>query len=107
MLALDVYDDGLVRHLVPNSIGFVAEVLGLHLPQAAFRVAHTGEDAVRPGIAHKPSAAIFDLEMEGLGGEGAAIALRATSQGSLLFIALSGSVSRLAELRKKDTRITF
>ena len=107
MLALDVHDDGLVRHPVLNGIGLMAEVLGLHLPQAAFRVASTGEDAVRPGIAHKPSAAIFDLEMEGLGEEGAAIAVHATSQGSLLLIALSASVSRLAELQKKDTRITF
>ena len=84
-----------------DAADMMAEVLSLHLPQAAFRVAYTGEDAVQRGIAHRPGAAIFDLEMAGLGEEGAAMALRAASQGSLLLIALSGSVSRLAELRKK------
>ena len=84
-----------------DAADMMAEVLGLHFPKAVLRVAYTGEEAVQLGIAHRPGAAIFDLEMAGLGGEGAAMALRAVSQGSLLLIALSGSVSRLAELQKK------
>ena len=53
-----------------DAADMMAEVLSLHLPQAAFRVAYTGEDAVQRGIAHRPGAAIFDLEMAGLGGSG-------------------------------------
>ena len=80
----------------------LAALLALHLPTAKFHVVYTGEDAVAVGTERRPHAAILDLEMSGLGGEGAANALRRALQDSqALFIALSGNVLRLAELRKK------
>jgi CheY-like chemotaxis protein len=78
----------------------LAAVLELYLPDAVIRVVYTGEDAVDAATKQRPDAAIFDLEMSGLGGEGAARALRSTFRDSRPFlIALSGNVLRLGELR--------
>ncbi|MGJ7495356.1 response regulator [Variovorax sp. RT4R15] len=79
-------------------------LLTLELQGAVVRVVYTGEDAVAAGTEHRPDAAIFDLEMIGLGGEGAARALRSAYPDSqLLLIALSGNVLRLAALRETGT----
>jgi CheY-like chemotaxis protein len=79
----------------------LAAVLELNLPDAVIRVVYTGEDAVDAATKQRPDAAIFDLEMSGLGGEGAARALHSTFRDSRPFlIALSGNVLRLGELRE-------
>jgi CheY-like chemotaxis protein len=78
----------------------LAASLELYLPDGVVRVVYTGEDAVDAATKQRPDAVIFDLEMGGLGGEGAARALRSTFRDSrLLYIALSGNVLRLAALR--------
>lgn len=79
----------------------MSELLALYFPQAVLRVAYTGEQAVQLSIERRPTAAIFDLEMAGLGGEGAAHAVRSVFQDQPpLLIALSGNIVRLAALRK-------
>lgn len=80
----------------------MAEILAVYFPDAKFQVAYTGEDAVRMSADRQPGIAIMDLEMPGMGGEAAAHALRSTClDGSLLLVALSGNVLRLAALREK------
>jgi CheY-like chemotaxis protein len=51
-------------------------LLGLHLPQAAVRVAHGGQTGLELAIRERPDAAVLDLEMPGLDGEALAFALR-------------------------------
>lgn len=87
-----------------DAADLLSAVLTLYLPHAVVRVVYTGEDAVAVGTAHRPDAAILDLEMSGLGGEGVARALRSEFRDSrLLLIALSGNVLRLAALRETGT----
>ena len=75
-------------------------LLGLHLPQAAVRVAHGGQAGLDLAIRERPDAAILDLEMPGLDGEALAFALRAAyPDAAPLLIALSGNVVRLAQIR--------
>lgn len=84
-----------------DTADMMSELLALYFPEAVLRVAYTGEQAVQLGLERRPTAAIFDLEMAGLGGEGAANALRSEFHGPPpLLIALSGNVVRLSELRK-------
>ena len=75
-------------------------LLSLHLPEASIRVVYTGQDAVAAGTAQRPDAAVLDLEMNGLDGEGVAQAFRsAFPRARPLLIALSGNLLRLAALR--------
>jgi CheY-like chemotaxis protein len=77
-----------------------AEVLALYFPGAAIRVAYSGEDAVQSARVRRPTVAIFDLSMAGLGGAGAARVLRSEwPETAPLLIALSGAAERLAELK--------
>lgn len=87
-----------------DAADLLSTVLTLYLPDAVVRVAYTGEEAVAMATKDRPHAAIFDLEMSGLGGEGAARALRAAFPDTrLILIALSGNVLRLAALRTTGT----
>ena len=80
----------------------MSELLGLYFPQAAIRVAYSGEDAVKLGKERQPSVAIFDLEMVGLGGAGAARELRRQwPDVPPLLIALSGNLVKLEALRSE------
>ncbi|WP_354328571.1 response regulator [Variovorax paradoxus] len=75
-------------------------LLGLHLPQAAVRVAHGGQAGLDLAIRERPDAAVLDLEMPGLDGEALAFALRAAyPDAAPLLIALSGNVVRLAQIQ--------
>jgi CheY-like chemotaxis protein len=80
----------------------LAEILAIYFPHALIRVAYTGEQAIEMAVDQRPSVAIFDLEMAGVGGEGAALALRSgvRPQPLPMMIALSGNVLRLAQLRE-------
>ena len=76
-------------------------LLSLHLPGASIRVVYTGQDAVAAGTAERPDAAVLDLEMNGLDGEGVARTFRsAFLEFRPLLIALSGNLLRLAALRQ-------
>jgi CheY-like chemotaxis protein len=87
-----------------DAADLLSEVLTLYLPEAVVRVVYTGEDAVAAATEKRPDAAVLDLEMVGLGGEGAARALRSAFPDSrLLLIALSGNVLRLGALRQTGT----
>ncbi|MBT2333641.1 response regulator [Variovorax paradoxus] len=59
-----------------DAADLLSAVLSLRLHGASIRVAYTGKDAVAAGTAQPPDAAILDLEMSGLDGEGVARALR-------------------------------
>jgi DNA-binding response OmpR family regulator len=84
-----------------DAANLLSTVLSLRLQGASIRVAYTGKDAVAAGTALRPDAAILDLEMVGLDGEGVARALRSAFPDSqLLLIAVSGNTVRLAELRQ-------
>lgn len=79
-----------------------AEVLTMYFPHARVRVAYSGEEAVKLSNERRPGAAIFDLEMPGLGGAGAARALRSMwPDVPPLLIALSGNLSKLDTLRRE------
>ncbi|RST52069.1 response regulator [Variovorax sp. DXTD-1] len=79
----------------------LSAVLSLRLPGASIRTAYTGNAAVAAGTAQRPDAAILDLEMAGLDGEGVAHALRSAYPDSRpLLIAVSGNTLRLGELRQ-------
>lgn len=79
----------------------LSELLVLYFPDAAIRVAHRGEDAVKLANERRPRVAIFDLEMVGLGGAGAAKELRLVwPEAPPLLIALSGNVLKLDALRR-------
>ena len=87
-----------------DAADMLSAVLSLYLPGAVVRIAYTGEDAVAIGTAHRPDAAVLDLEMSGLDGEGVAQAFRsAFPDNRLLLIALSGNVLRLGALRETGT----
>nr|WP_251010895.1 response regulator [Variovorax paradoxus] len=82
----------------------LAALLTLELQDAVVRAVYTGADAVAVATEHRPDAAILDLEMSGLDGEGVAGALRSAFPDSrLLLIALSGNVLRLGALRNSGT----
>lgn len=84
-----------------DAADLLSALLSLRLPGASVRAAYTGNDAVAAGTAQRPDAAILDLEMAGLDGEGVARALRSAFPDSqLLLIAVSGNTVRLAELRQ-------
>jgi DNA-binding response OmpR family regulator len=84
-----------------DAADLLSTVLSIRLQGASIRVAYTGEDAVGAGTARPPDAAILDLEMSGLDGEGVAHALRAAFPDSRpLLIAMSGNTGRLDELRQ-------
>lgn len=83
-----------------ESAELLASVLGMYLPEASFRVVYSGEDALQAALERLPSVGIFDLEMPGLAGEGAARALRENNpNGQLTLIAISGNLPRLAKLK--------
>ncbi|MGJ7614138.1 MULTISPECIES: response regulator [unclassified Variovorax] len=83
----------------PEVAGMMSELLAMYFPEASIRVAFSGEEAVKLAKEKRPSVAIFDLEMAGLGGAGAARELRLTwPEVPPLLIALSGNVSKLDAL---------
>ncbi|MGJ7567779.1 response regulator [Variovorax sp. GB1R11] len=85
----------------PYAAEMLSELLGMYFPEAAIRVAYNGEDAVKLGNERRPNVAIFDLEMVGLGGAGAARELRLMwPEVPPLLIALSGNVLKLEALRQ-------
>lgn len=82
----------------------LSSLLSILIEGASVRVVYTGEDAAAAGTEKRPDAAILDLEMSGLDGEGAARALRAAYPDTRLrLVALSGNVLRLASLRHTGT----
>ena len=84
-----------------DAADLLSAVLSLRLQGASIRVAYTGKDAVAASTQRRPDAAILDLEMGGLDGEGVARALRSAFPDSgLLLIAVSGDTLRLAALRQ-------
>lgn len=86
----------------PEAAEMLSELLGLYFPEATIRVAYSGEDAVALGNERKPGVAIFDLEMVGLGGAGAARELRLVwPDVPPLMIALSGNLAKLDALRRE------
>lgn len=86
----------------PDIANMLSELLGLYFPQAAIRVAYSGEDAVRLSNERRPNVGIFDLEMTGLGGTGAARELRlAWPDVPPLLVALSGNLLKLDALRRE------
>ena len=86
----------------PNVADMMSELLALHFPEAEIRVAYSGEAAVKLAKERRPNAAIFDLEMAGLGGAGAAHELRLVwPEMPPALIALSGNVSRLDVLKRE------
>lgn len=86
----------------PETADMMCELLGMYFPQAEIRVAYNGEDAVKLAKERQPSAAVFDLEMVGMGGANAARELRmAWPDVPPLLIALSGNTSKLEDLRRE------
>lgn len=86
----------------PDVADMMSELLALHFPQATIRVAYSGEAAVKLARERQPSAAVFDLEMVGMGGANAARALRRDwPDVPPLMIALSGNLSKLDALRRE------
>ncbi|MGJ7582639.1 response regulator [Variovorax sp. RHLX14] len=86
----------------PCIADMMSELLALYFPQAAIRVAYSGEDAVKLAKERRPSAAVFDLEMVGMGGANAARELRKCwpDVPPLLLVALSGNLVKLENLRR-------
>lgn len=87
-----------------DAADLLSTLLDMRVEGAAVRVVYAGEDAVAAGLERRPDAGIFDLEMSGLDGEGAARVLReAYPDPRLRLIAVSGNVLRLASLRQTGT----
>ena len=77
-----------------------SELLGIYFPEAAIRVAFSGEEAVKLSQQKRPVVAVFDLEMAGMGGAAAARELRLVwPEIPPLLIALSGNLLKLDVLR--------
>ena len=76
-------------------------VLSAYLPESSVSVAYEGRAAATLALAQRPDAAVLDLEMPELDGEGLARVLRtAFPDQPPLLIALSGAVIRLEALRQ-------
>lgn len=88
-----------------ESADMLCELLTLYLPDAMVKPVYTGEEAVAAAADITAEVMILDLEMAGLGGEGAALAVRAQrpDQTLPLLVAVSGNVGRLAKLRHAGT----
>jgi DNA-binding response OmpR family regulator len=87
-----------------DAADMLSAVFTLYLPEAGIRVVHTGDNALAAASEQRPDAAIIDLKMSGLDGEGVARALRSAFPDTrLLLIALSGNVLRLGALSGTGT----
>jgi CheY-like chemotaxis protein len=76
-------------------------ILCAYLPESSIRVAYEGRAAATLALAQRPDAAVLDLDMPELDGEGLARVLRtAFPDQPPLLIALSGAVIRLEALRQ-------
>lgn len=80
----------------------LGQLLELYFPETTVRVAHGGSAALDSAQHQSPDVVILDLEMPELGGEELAGLLRQTRrERPMLLIALSGHISKLAELESK------
>ncbi|MBT2325739.1 response regulator [Variovorax paradoxus] len=78
-------------------------VLAAHFGESRVSVAYGGRAAVALALQQRPDAAVLELQMPELDGEGVAGVLRAEfPDDPPLLIALSGAVLRLQKLRQGD-----